>query len=92
MITICIGNVIKEENMQEERFVGKVVWFDPALGFGFISRPDEIDLFVHWSNIISEGFKTLKKDQDVVFSIGLNNRKQPKAVDVSIIEEVKSEK
>jgi cold shock protein len=77
--------------MQEEKIIGRVVWFDPSLGFGFISRPDEVDLFVHWSDIISEGFKTLKKGQEVVFSIGLNNRKQPKAIDVLIIE-VNSEK
>jgi len=72
--------------MQEEKFVGKVVWFDNHLGYGFISRTDESDLFVYWSDITSEGFKTLKKGQEVVYSVGLNNRKQPKAVDVSVVE------
>lgn len=76
--------------MQEEKYVGTVVWFDASLGYGFISRPDEADLFVHWSDIISEGFKTLKKGQEVIFSIGLNNRKQPKAIEV-IISEAKGE-
>jgi cold shock protein len=71
--------------MQEEKFVGKVVWFDAKLGYGFISRPNEADLFVHWSDIVSEGFKTLKKGQEVVFSVGLNNRKQPKAVEVAVV-------
>lgn len=71
--------------MQEERFVGKVVWFDNKLGYGFISRPNEQDVFVYWSDIISEGYKSLKKGQDVVFSIGLNNRKQPKAIEVAVI-------
>jgi CspA family cold shock protein len=71
--------------MQEEKFVGKVVWFDSSLGYGFISRPNETDLFIHWSDIISEGFKTLKKDQEVVFSVGLNNRKQPKAIEVTVV-------
>jgi cold shock protein len=79
--------------MKEEKFVGKVVWFDNKLGFGFISRPEEIDLFVHWSDITNEGFKKLKKGQEVVFSVGLNNRKQPKAVDVAVVlSEVNSEK
>jgi cold shock protein len=78
--------------MQEEKFVGKVVWFDSALGYGFISRPNEKDIFVHWSDITSEGFKTLKKGQEVVFSVGLNNRKEPKATDVAIVSEVKNEK
>jgi CspA family cold shock protein len=78
--------------MQEEKFVGKVAWFDAHLGYGFISRPNEADLFVYWTDIVGEGFKTLKKGQEVVFSVGLNNRKQPKAVEVAIVTEVKSEK
>lgn len=73
--------------MQEEKYVGIVVWFDAKLGYGFISRPEERDIFVHWSDIKSEGFKTLKKGQEVAFSIGLNNRKQPKATEVAIINE-----
>jgi cold shock protein len=73
--------------MQEEKYVGTVCWFDSRLGYGFISLPEEKDIFVHWSDIVSEGFKTLKKGQTVAFSIGLNNRKQPKAVDVVVIEQ-----
>ena len=72
--------------MESEKYVGKVVWFDAKLGYGFISREEEKDLFVHWSDIQSEGFKTLKKGQEVAYSIGLNNRKQPKAVEVIVIE------
>jgi CspA family cold shock protein len=75
--------------MKEEKYIGTVVWFDAKLGYGFISRPNEKDLFIHWSDIVSEGFKTLKKGQQVAFSIGLNNRKQPKATDVAIIGEAK---
>jgi cold shock protein len=73
--------------MQEEKYIGKVCWFNADFGYGFISRPDENDIFVHWSAINSEGFKTLKKGQEVVFSIGLNNRKQPVAIDVAVIGE-----
>jgi len=71
--------------MDSDKYVGKVAWFDNHLGYGFISRPNEADLFVHWSDIVSEGFKTLKKGQEVVFSVGLNNRKQPKAVEVAVV-------
>lgn len=74
--------------MQEEKYIGKVVWFDAKLGYGFLSRPDEKDIFVHWSDITSEGFKTLKKGQEVSFSIGLNNRKQPKATCVIVTKDV----
>jgi CspA family cold shock protein len=71
--------------MESEKYVGNVVWFDAKLGYGFIGRPEEKDLFVHWSDIQSEGFKTLKKGQEVAYSVGLNNRKQPKAVEVVVI-------
>ena len=71
--------------MEEEKYVGTVVWFSNKYNFGFISRPNEKDMFVHWSDIASEGFKTLKKGQSVSFSIGLNNRKEPKAIDVVVI-------
>ena len=48
--------------------VGTVKWFDEKKGFGFII-PDEggADLFVHHSNIVSEGFRTLKDGQKVEF-------------------------
>ena len=71
--------------MEEEKYVGTVVWFSNKYNFGFIARPNEKDMFVHWSDIASEGFKTLKKGQSVSFSIGLNNRKEPKAIDVVVI-------
>lgn len=74
--------------MKEEKYIGTVVWFNATLGYGFISRPNEKDLFVHWSDINCEGFKTLKKGQEVAFSIGLNNRKQLKATDVTIVGDV----
>lgn len=72
--------------MDSEKFVGKVIWFDAKLGYGFIHRPGEKDLFVHYSDIQAEGFKVIKKGQQVAFSIGLNNRKQPKATNVVVIE------
>lgn len=71
--------------MEEEKFIGTVIWFDNSLGYGFISRENEKDLFVYWSDIIGEGFKTLKKGQQVAFSIGLNKHKQLKATEVVAI-------
>jgi len=54
---------------------GKVSWFDPKKGIGFIERDNgEKDLFVHWSNVAMEGFKTLKPGQIVSFDIGENHR------------------
>ncbi len=71
--------------MSEERYIGKVVWFSNKLNYGFISRTDEDDLFVHWSDIEQEGFKTLRKGQEVTFAVGLNKRGEPKAINVSVI-------
>jgi CspA family cold shock protein len=49
--------------------VGKVKWFDERKGYGFISRDDGDDVFVHYSEIESEGFKTLTENQEVSFEL-----------------------
>lgn len=65
---------------------GVVVWFNAKKGYGFISVEGEKDIFVHYSDILSEGFKTLFKEQLVTFKIGQNNHGQPKAVDVVVVQ------
>ncbi len=57
---------------------GTVKWFNPDKGYGFISREDGDDLFVHFSEIQGEGFKTLDEGQAVVFDIteGQNGKLQ----------------
>ena len=53
-----------------EKFLGKVKWFNAAKGFGFLERPgDETDIFVHFSAIQSEGFRSLNEGEDVEFTI-----------------------
>jgi len=72
---------------QEKRLQGVVVWFDSKKGYGFIKRDDELpDLFVHFSDITVQGFKTLKKDHKVSFTLGTNNKGQPKATDVQVLQ------
>lgn len=70
---------------------GTVIWFDPKPGYGFIQwdgqKENEDDMFVHFSDINLDGFKTLKKGQKVSFDVGENNKGQPKAIDVTILDE-----
>lgn len=48
---------------------GTVKWFSSEKGFGFIEREDGDDVFVHFTAIQGEGFKTLEEGQDVTFEI-----------------------
>lgn len=62
---------------------GKVKWFNPTKGYGFIT-PDEgdKDLFVHHSSIQGDGYKSLKEEQSVTFDVE-DGEKGPQAVNVS---------
>jgi len=48
---------------------GKVKWFNPEKGYGFISQDDGRDVFVHYSAIQAEGFRTLEEGQVVEFEV-----------------------
>ena len=48
---------------------GKVKWFNAEKGFGFIEREDGDDVFVHFSGIATDGYKTLEEGQKVEFDI-----------------------
>ena len=48
---------------------GKVKWFDPKKGFGFIIGPDEQDVFVHYSQIEGDGFRSLKDGEAVQYEL-----------------------
>lgn len=69
----------------QEKFEGEVIWFDNKVGYGFIARNGKKDLFVHFSDINCEGFKTVKKGQIVSFTLGTNNKGAPKATDVTVV-------
>lgn len=48
---------------------GKVKWFNPRKGYGFIATTDGRDIFVHYSSISSDGYKTLNEGDPVTFEI-----------------------
>ena len=50
-------------------YTGKVKWFDAKKGYGFIEREDGDDVFVHFSAIQDDGFKTLEEGEEVEFEI-----------------------
>jgi len=52
-----------------ERETGTVKWFNDGKGYGFISREEGEDVFVHYSAIEGEGFRTLREGQQVEFSV-----------------------
>ncbi len=60
---------------------GKVKWFNAEKGFGFIEREDGDDVFVHFSAIQAEGFKTLEEGQEVEFEI-VEGERGPQAANV----------
>jgi len=64
-----------------ERETGKVKWFNESKGFGFIEREGKEDVFVHFSSIRGDGFKTLREGQEVEFAVG-EGEKGPQALDV----------
>jgi cold shock protein len=60
---------------------GTVKWFNAEKGFGFISREDGSDVFVHFSAITMDGFKTLEEGQEVQFEV-VEGEKGPQATNV----------
>ena len=61
---------------------GTVKWFNATKGYGFISSDDGEDLFVHYSAISGDGFKTLEEGQNVEFEI-VEGEKGPQATNVA---------
>ena len=75
--------------MIDKEYSGEVIWFCPKKGYGFLEWEKDgtrqKDLFVHFSDIECEGFKTLYKGQKVSFKLGVNKHGDPKAICVEII-------
>jgi len=64
---------------------GQVKWFDQKKGYGFITREDGDDLFVHYSAINRDGFKTLDEGDEVEFEVS-QGKKGLQATNVTVLE------
>jgi CspA family cold shock protein len=61
---------------------GRVKWFNNTKGYGFIGRDDGSDVFVHYSAIVADGFRTLNEGDLVEFEI-VQGQKGPQAANVA---------
>ena len=63
---------------------GTVKWFNNQKGYGFINGQEGNDVFVHFSGIVSDGFKTLEEGAEVEYDV-TDGKKGPQAVNVTVI-------
>lgn len=63
---------------------GTVKWFNNQKGYGFISDADGNDVFVHYSGLTMEGFKTLEEGASVEFDV-IDGEKGPQATNVTVV-------
>jgi len=67
-----------------ERETGVVKWFNSSKGYGFITRDQGTDVFVHYSALRGEGYRSLEEGQRVEFTVG-KGEKGPQAQDVDVL-------
>jgi cold shock protein len=73
---------VQKAGASVERLKGTVKWFNNAKGYGFIGRADGPDVFVHYSAISSEGYKSLQEGDQVEFEVA-DGQKGPQAANVT---------
>jgi CspA family cold shock protein len=65
----CFKSTLVERKIFMARVTGKVKWFNNDKGYGFIEQPGSSDVFVHYSAICGDGFKSLEEGQEVEFEV-----------------------
>jgi CspA family cold shock protein len=80
--------VIRRSKEKEDmaQYKGTVKWFNNAKGYGFLGRDDGADVFVHYSSILLDGYKTLKEGDEVEFDV-IEGAKGPQADQVTRIKQ-----
>lgn len=61
--------ILEQSEEAMAQFKGQVKWFNNAKGFGFLGRDDGPDVFVHYSSIQREGYRSLKEGDEVEFDV-----------------------
>jgi len=67
-----------------ERIRGVVKWFNNAKGFGFLGRENGPDVFVHYSAVVADGYKSLNENDKVEFEI-VQGQKGPQAANLKVL-------
>jgi CspA family cold shock protein len=78
------GSVLQTSNESEIMPTGTVKFFNSEKGFGFISVEGGEDVFVHYSNIAGDGYRSLDEGQNVEFDVG-PGKKGPEALNVRAV-------
>jgi CspA family cold shock protein len=78
------GEIRRKEGAHVERLKGTVKWFNNAKGYGFLGRDDGPDVFIHYSSITTEGYKSIQEGDQVEFEI-VQGQKGPQAANVTKI-------
>ncbi|MBI9078707.1 MAG: cold shock domain-containing protein [Pseudodesulfovibrio sp.] len=65
---------------------GEVTWFNDQKGFGFITGDDGVDVFVHYVEVVRDGFQTLEPGERVTYTVS-DEDVGPKAMDVRLIKD-----
>jgi CspA family cold shock protein len=80
---------MREHAEEAMRHKGEVTWFNEQKGFGFITGEDGRDVFVHYTEIVRDGFQTLEPGEKVTFGL-TDEETGPKAVEVRPADEAKT--
>jgi len=81
-VRAVFGETSKEREDKVDRIKGTVKWFNNAKGYGFLGRDGGPDVFIHYSAITSDGYKSLQEGDRVEFEI-VQGQKGPQAANVS---------
>ena len=79
---MSVGSVV-DRREHVERLKGVVKWFNNAKGYGFLGRDDGPDVFIHYSSISSDGYKSLQEGDKVEFRNHSGTDKGPQAANVT---------